>query len=134
MSESGRSAPGGAPGGKQVTGPLAATLFDDVTPPALEVIQGIRRGERADVAERRGRVDIAIASLLSDAGRRRSEAAALTWADISREPDGSGRVTVRRSKTDQTGAGAMTSRSGASSGSCRLAGPNATPLKKRSRP
>ena len=69
--------------------------------------RGIRRGGRADVAERRGRVDIGIASLLSDTGLRRSEAAALTWADIERAADGSGRVTVRRSKIDQAGQGAI---------------------------
>ena len=34
-------------------------------------------------------------------------AAALTWADIERAADGSGRVTVRRSKTDQAGQGAI---------------------------
>ena len=55
-------------------------------------VAGGRRGYelRADVAERRGRVDIAIASLLSDAGLRRSEAAAVTWADIARAADGPG--------------------------------------------
>ena len=72
-------------------------------------VAGGRRGYelRADVAERRGRVDIALAHLLSDAGLRRSEAAALPWADIARAADGSGRVTVRRSKTDQAGQGAI---------------------------
>ena len=60
-------------------------------------------------AERRGRghVDIALAHLLSDAGLRRSEAAVLPWADIEQAADGSGRVTVRRSKTDQAGQGAI---------------------------
>ena len=42
-----------------------------------------------------------------DAVLRRSEAAALTWADIERAADGSGRVTVYRSKTDQAGQGAI---------------------------
>ena len=69
--------------------------------------RGSRRGETAEKAERRGRVDIALAHLLSDAGLRRSEAAALPWADIARAADGSGRVTVRRSKTDQAGQGAI---------------------------
>ncbi len=45
--------------------------------------------------------------LLSDAGLRRSEAAALTWGDVARAADGSGRVTVRRSKSDPTGEGAV---------------------------
>ena len=55
----------------------------------------------------RGLVDVALCTLMSDAGLRRSEAAALTWGDVERWPDGSGRVSVRRSKTDQTAAGAV---------------------------
>ena len=51
-------------------------------------------------ARRRGLVDIALCRVLSDAGLRRSEAAALTWADVVRWDDGSGRLTVGRSKTD----------------------------------
>ena len=38
---------------------------------------------------------------------RRSEAAAAIWADVSREPDGSGRLLVRRSKTDPEGVGVV---------------------------
>ena len=38
---------------------------------------------------------------------RRSEASALRWDDLTIEDDGSGRLTVRRSKTDQTGKGAV---------------------------
>ena len=43
-----------------------------------------RRGvpEAPDYAVYRGRVDIALCSVLSDAGLRRSEAAALTWGDV----------------------------------------------------
>ena len=37
---------------------------------------------------------------LSDGGLRRSEAAALTWGDVQRWDDGSGRMTVIRSKTE----------------------------------
>ena len=47
-----------------------------------------------------GLVDIALCRVLSDAGLRRSEAAALTWDDVARWDDGSGRLTVGRSKTD----------------------------------
>ena len=55
-------------------------------------------------ALRRGAVDAAIAGLLFQAGLRRSEAAALTWADVSRASDGAGLlIRVRRSKTDQEG-------------------------------
>ena len=54
-------------------------------------------------AKERGLVDIALCGLLPDGGLRRSEIMALTWRDIERWPDGSGRVTVRRSKTDIVG-------------------------------
>ena len=37
----------------------------------------------------------------------RSEAAALTWADLERAGDGSGRLTIRRAKVDQEGRGAV---------------------------
>ncbi len=47
-----------------------------------------------------GLVDIALCRVLSDAGLRRSEAAALTWDDVVRWDDGSDRLTGGRSKTD----------------------------------
>ena len=50
---------------------------------------------------------MAIVSVVAEAGLRRSEAAALRWSDIERESDSSGRVTIRRSKTDPTGAVAV---------------------------
>ena len=56
--------------------------------------------EGAETALRRGLVDIALCWVMSDAGLRRSEAAALVWEDIARWDNGSGRLTVRRSKTD----------------------------------
>ena len=70
---------------------------------------GTRRAwtESPAAAERRGVLDIALCSLLADAGLRVSEAAALRWADIERAPDGSGRVTVRRSKSDREAVGAV---------------------------
>ena len=70
---------------------------------------GTRRAwtEAPAAAARRGVLDIALCSLLADAGLRVSEAAALSWADIARAPDGSGRVTVRRSKSDQEAVGAV---------------------------
>ena len=52
------------------------------------------RMERPAQARRRGLVDIALCRVLSDAGLRRSEAAALTWDDVVRWDDGSGRLTV----------------------------------------
>ena len=65
-------------------------------------------GGRAESAEhaRRGDTDVAVASVMRDALLRRSEAAALTWADVERRQDGTGRLTVRRSKGDQAGEGA----------------------------
>ena len=50
---------------------------------------------------------MAIVSTIADAGLRRSEAAALVWADVEAQPDGSGRVTIRRSKIDLTADGAV---------------------------
>ncbi len=51
--------------------------------------------------------DAAILRVMSDAFLRVSEAAALDWADVQQEADGSGRLTVRRSKTDQEAEGAV---------------------------
>ena len=50
---------------------------------------------------------MALAAVLSDDGLRRSEAAALTWGDVVRWEDGSGRITVVRSKTDDEAQGAV---------------------------
>ena len=68
----------------------------------------IGRGGRLETwkqARERGQVDIALCCLMFDAMLRRSEAAVLKWEDIVREADGSGRLTVRRPKTDPTGQG-----------------------------
>ena len=53
-----------------------------------------------------GRLDIALASVLSDAGLRVSEAAQLRWRDVLDAEDGAGLVYIERSKTDQVGEGA----------------------------
>ena len=55
---------------------------------------------------RGGRRDGALMLLARDTLARRSELAALDWGDLSPEPDGSGRLVVRVSKTDQAGEGA----------------------------
>ena len=65
------------------------------------------RTESIEYARRRGLVDIALVLVMQNAGLRRSEAAALTWADVATWEDGSGRITIRRSKTDQFGVGAV---------------------------
>ena len=54
-----------------------------------------------------GKFDVALVAVLSDAGLMRSEAAALTWGDVQRWEDGSGRITVIRSKTDAEAQGAV---------------------------
>ena len=69
-----------------------------------------RRGrgmETPGQAARRAGIDLALVAVLSDAGLRRSEAAALTWGDVQRWDDGSGRITVNRSKTDSEAQGAV---------------------------
>ena len=44
---------------------------------------------------------------MRDAMLRVSEAAVLTWSDIVSEADGTGRLLIRRSKTDAEGEGAV---------------------------
>ena len=76
----------------------------------LTAVQPRRRGrgmETAEQAAERGKFDVALVAVLSDAGLRRSEAAALTWGDVVRWEDGSGRITVIRSKTDAEAQGAV---------------------------
>ena len=63
--------------------------------------------ETLEQAAERARFDLALVAVLSDAGLRRSEAAALTWGDVQRWDDGSGRITVVRSKTDMEAEGAV---------------------------
>ena len=58
-----------------------------------------------ETALRRGRLDIALASVMSDAGLRISEAAALRWRDVLDAEEGAGLVYIERSKTDQAGEG-----------------------------
>ena len=65
------------------------------------------RTESAERAEKRGAVDIALISAMRDAMLRRSEAVTLTWADVAFMDDGSARITIRVSKTDQDGDGAL---------------------------
>ena len=76
----------------------------------LTAVHPRRRGrglETPEQAAERGRFDVALVAVLSDAGLRRSEAAALTWGDVQRWEDGSGRITVVRSKTDVEAQGAV---------------------------
>ena len=76
----------------------------------LTAVQPRKRGrgfETAEQAAGRARFDLALVAALSDAGLRRSEATSLTWGDVQRWDDGSGRITVIRSKTDAEAQGAV---------------------------
>ena len=64
------------------------------------------RKESFEMANRRGSVDIAMIGLMRDALLRVSETSALTWGELTYLRDGSGRILVRSSKTDQEGEGA----------------------------
>ena len=60
--------------------------------------------ESHTTAQRRGRMDVVIAGLLFMGGLRRSEVAAVRWADVTDATDGDGvLITVRTSKTNQEG-------------------------------
>ena len=67
----------------------------------------VRRGESARDAERRGRVDVALLSVLRDGLLRRSEAAELRWGDVERQEDGVALLHIRRSKTDPEAEGVV---------------------------
>ena len=76
----------------------------------LTAVQPRKRGrgfETAEQAAGRARFDLALVAALSDAGLRRSEATSLTWGDVQRWDDGTGRITVIRSKTDVEAQGAV---------------------------
>ena len=87
---------------------LTAEVFAAIRATASNPRRG-RGGVESPVAARsRGNLDIAVISLMRDAMLRVSEAAALTWGDIAAESDGTGRLLIRRSKTDVEGEGAVT--------------------------
>ena len=65
------------------------------------------RIESKAAARKRGNVDIALASTMRDGLLRRSEAAALTWGEVELRTDGTGRILIPRSKTDQEGEGSV---------------------------
>ncbi len=74
---------------------------------AIRATAFIRRRTRgghtgtAEYARRRGLVDVAMASVMRDGLLRVSEAAALRWGDVELAGDGSGRIRIPESKTDQ---------------------------------
>ena len=60
------------------------------------------RTESVEAARWRGKVDIAIVSVMRDALLRRGEAANLRWADVKFRRNGSSRLIIRFSKTSNT--------------------------------
>ena len=89
---------------------------EGLTADALAVIQETAREPRLgrggrlegmETATSRGNLDIALISLMRDAMLRVSEAADLTWEDLEDQADGTGRLLIRRSKTDADGEGAI---------------------------
>jgi site-specific recombinase XerD len=96
-----------AAGQKQATGIRAADLGAIRATACLRRSGSTGRTESEAAAKRRGRVDIALISVMRDAMLRRSEAAALRWADVEFCDDETARVTIRRSRGDQDGEGAV---------------------------
>ena len=64
-----------------------------------------KKQESAQRASWRGRMDLALLSILRDGLLRRSEAHFLTWADVEFRNNGTALLQLRRSKTDQEGEG-----------------------------
>ena len=62
-------------------------------------------GEKSGRAELRAALVVALFSVMFDAMLRAGEAEEVRWGDVSRRPDGSGRLYVPSSKTDQFGVG-----------------------------
>ncbi|MCY4517642.1 MAG: tyrosine-type recombinase/integrase [Acidimicrobiaceae bacterium] len=92
---------------KQAKG-LTGDALDAIAATACRPRRGKNgRQESAPAAARRGSIDIALVRLMRDAMLRVSECAALTWSDIETVPDGSGRLLIRRSKTDPDGEGVV---------------------------
>ena len=87
--------------------PLTAEDLEKIRATARIQRKTDRGWERFSNAQHRGRVDIALISVMRDALLRRSEAAAVLWKHIATEPDGSGRLTIPSSKTDQQGVGVV---------------------------
>ena len=74
----------------------------------LRVHQGKRRRKETEAeAAKRAQVDLALLQVMRDGLLRGSEASALRWGAVELHEDGSGRLHVARSKTDQSAEGAV---------------------------
>ena len=90
------------------SGPPA--LLDDTVEAVLSTVRSPRERGRRGMRARGGLTDGAwwtppLVLALRDCGLRRSEAAALVWSSIERWDDGTCRLLIEWSKTDQTGEG-----------------------------
>ena len=87
--------------------PLTAMAMAAIAATACQPRKG-RGGamERPATATARGNKDVALCRVARDGMLRRSEISALTWQDVDFQEDGTARLTIRRSKTDQAGEGA----------------------------
>lgn len=93
-------------GARQATG-IRRTDLAAIRATAMNRRQWNGRMESEAAAKHRGAVDIALLETMHNGLLRRSEAVALRWRDVEFCDDGSARVTVRRSKSDQEGEGAV---------------------------
>ena len=88
--------------------PLDASAYQKLCEAAPRPRQGRGGGiESQEVSHARGALDVALISVMRDAMLRRAEAAAIRWSSIEIQLDCSGRLTIDRSKTDQTGEGSI---------------------------
>ena len=88
-------------------GALTADVLAVICLTAIQPRLGGRGFEKPEQAAQREKFDVALVAVLSDGGLRRSETVVLTWNDLQRWDDGSGRITVVRSKTDVEAQGAV---------------------------
>ena len=86
---------------------LTAENMAAIRATALRPRRGRGGMETEEQARRRGLVDIALIGLMRDCLLRRSEAADARWDHITSHADGTGRLLVGVSKTDQEGEGAL---------------------------
>ena len=95
-------------GGQKQAAALTEEVFDAIRAVVREPRMG-RGGylESTEYAGRRGELDIAMIAVMRDCLLRVSEASELIWSDIEGRSDGSGRLLIRRSKTDQEGKGTV---------------------------
>ena len=86
---------------------LTAEYLAAIRVTALHPRKGRGGMETEHQARRRGLVDIALIGLMRDCLLRRSEAAVIQWNHITSADDGTGRLFVGTSKTDQEGEGTL---------------------------